>query len=196
MNHFFYFISEPMSQAIQLTFTDKNIDPLKLIKGDLEEYQQPIEFKQVDGKKLGDILDAGYPGLYLISKKLQGVLFEKHLTGWRTFPVNVCDKEGYEILGYQGLSVTGRSGPTYYKQSQIIEKRRVPTGPICRFYKGVFVDHWNGTDFFTPEGTYQIFVTSKTAELLVKNKITNLCLENLADSEISVQSVKPEFRLD
>ena len=67
--------------------------------------------------------------------------------------------------------------------AEIVEKRMVLQGPICKFYKGMSIDNWDGSDFFTPEGTYETFVTKKAADVLKKNKITNLKLINLADSE-------------
>src|SRR3989304_5749304 len=78
----------------------------------------------------------------------------------------------------------------HYQKSEIIEKRLVPHGPLCKYYKGLVIDDWDGSDFFTPEGTYATFVSKKAADVLKKNKITNLNLENLADYQVHVSDVR------
>ena len=189
MKDFFSFMSQPASSTVQAHPSDKNIDHLKLIKGNYEGIDFPITFKQEYGNKLYDILDTGFAGFFLISEKMRKTLEENNLTGWKVFPIKLYDKKGNEITGYHGFSATGHSGPTSYEKSEIIEKRRVPHGPLCKFYKGVNIDNWDGTDFFTPDGTYQTFITKKTADILKKNKITNVYLENLAEKEMNLDNV-------
>jgi len=160
-----------------------------LIKGIYKGIDFPITFKQEYGKNLADILDTGWPSLYLISDRLKGVLEQNSLTGWKTFSIKLYDENGKEIPGYHGFSITGRCSPTNYNNREIIERRMVPNGPICKFYKGVSLDNWDGSDFFTPERTYETFITKKAADLLKKNKITNLKLINLADTETDVDDI-------
>ena len=190
MKDFFDFMSQPASKTVQAHSTDKTIDHLKLIKGNFQGTTFPITFKQEYGNKLYDILDTGYAGFFLISEKMKTVLEENNLTGWKVFPIKLYDRKGNEITGYHGFSVIGHSGPTSYEKSEIIEKRLVPNGPLCRYYKGVTLDNWDGSDFFTPEGTYETFITRKAADILKKNKISNMYLENLAEAEINVRDVK------
>ena len=123
---------------------------------------------------------------------MRKVLEENHLTGWKVFPIKLYDKKGREITGYHGFSITGQSGPTSYEKSEIIEKRLVPNGPLCKYYKGIFIDKWDGTDFFTPDGTYQTFITKKAANILKENKISNMELRNLAEIETNVRYVKKD----
>ena len=52
------------------------------------------------------------------------------------------------------------------------------------------LDQWDGSDFFQPKGDLEIIVTSKTAEIFKKNKISNVFLENLANVEIDEGTVK------
>lgn len=101
------------------------------------------------------------------------------------------DKKGNEINGYQGFSVIGTCGPVSYANSEIIEKRYVPNGPIVKNYKGaeIGLDKWDGTDFFTSEHSYKTVITKKVIEALKKNKITNLKLENITEIEIPVRFV-------
>lgn len=185
-------MSQPASTSVQAHPTEKNIDHLKLIKGNYQRVDFPITFKQEHGNKLYDILNTGYAGLFLISKKMTTVLKENNLTGWKVFSIKLYDKNDNEITRYHGFSIIGHSGPTSYEKSKIIEKRFVPNGPLCRYYKGVTLDNWDESDFFTPEGTSQTFITRKAADILKKNKISNMYLENLADAEINVKDVKPK----
>jgi len=62
-------------------------------------------------------------------------------------------------------------------------------GPICKFYKGIYFDKWDGSDFFTPHENYRIFVTKKAADVLQKNKITNMRIQNSVEIEIDVDNV-------
>jgi len=181
--------SKLLSSTVQAHLTDLNIDHLKLIKGNYQGIKFPLVFKQEYGNKLCDILDTGYASLYLISDRMKTVLEENKLTGWKAFPIELYDKKGNRISGYHGFSITGQSSPTTYDNCEIIEKRMVPNGPVCKFYKGVSIDKWDGSDFFTPEGTYETFITKKAADILKKNKITNLELINLADSEMDVDNI-------
>ena len=189
MKEFFDFSNKLLPSTIQAHIVDLNINRLHLIKGVYQKMESPIFFKQQYGYKLCDILDTGYPGLIIISERMKRILEENHLTGWKVFPIKLYDKKDNEILGYYGFSITGHCGPTSYAKSEIIEKRLVPNGPLCKYYKGVTINDWDGSDFFTPEGTYETFITKKAADILTKNKISNMYLENLAEAEIDVDDV-------
>lgn len=169
---------------------DLSINELKLIKGDYQGCKFPVRFQQKSGKNLYDILDTGHPGLFLISERMRRILQDHGLTGWAVFAIQLADKLGNEIQGYYGFSATGRSGPINYEYSTIIVKRLVPNGPEGQYYKGLFFDRWDGTDFFTPDFTYQTFVTQRAAEILIKNKITNMHLEKLSEVEVHVNDVR------
>ena len=163
----------------------------RLIRGDYIGIIFPVLFKQESGKKLQDILDTGWPSLYLISDKMKVVLEDNDLTGWKTFAVKVLDKQRQEISGYHGLSITGRCGKIDYNKSEVIRKRLVPNGPLAKYYQGLHIglEEWDGTDFFLPAETLWVIITKKAAEALQKNKLTNIRLENLAEIEI------PDFAL-
>jgi hypothetical protein len=162
-----------------------------LIKGDYADINFPIIFKQDYGKKLLDMLGTGHANLFLISDRFKKALEDNHLTGWKTYLIKLYDKKENEIFGYHGFSIVGTSGRLDYRQSEIIEKRLVPTGPICKYYKGVQVnmDSWDGSDFFTPGETYEIVISEKAANILKKEKITNIYLEDLRDIENNVRNI-------
>ena len=191
---FFNFDSKLISSTIQAHATELKTDEngtnnhWNLINGTYKGINFPVNFKQEYGKHLTDILDTGWPSLYLISDRMKEILEKNHLTGWKVFPINLYDKKNKEITGYHGFSTTGRCGPINYKKSTIIEKRLVPTGPIYKYYKGLHIelDQWDGSDFFIPEKTCAIIITQKAANVLKKNKITNIRLKNLADMEMDI----------
>ena len=195
-NIFFDFSSKLASSTFQAYATGLKKDEngvnehWNLIKGNYKGINFPVVFKQECGERLLDILDTGWPSLYLISDRMKAVLNDNKLTGWKTFAIELYDKKGNKITGYDGFSVVGKCGPTNYEKSEIIEKRLVPTGPVCKYYKGIFVDQWDGNDFFTPLGTYGTFVTKRAADMLKKHNISNMHLENLAESEIDVDNVQ------
>lgn len=157
-----------------------------LLVGNFSGIIFPVVFKQEYGKKLQDMLDTGWAGLYLISDNMKTVLEENHLTGWKTFAVKVLDKKGQPIEGYHGLSIIGRCGKIDYSKSEVFEKRLVPQGPLAKFHKGLYVglDEWDGSDFFLPEKYYGTIISSKAAHILKESKLTNIRMTNLAEIEI------------
>ncbi len=181
-------LSNGQAVPINLKTNEKGVsDHSKLIKGQYDGIDFPVIFKQKGKIKLNDILDTGWVSLFLISDNLRMVLEENRLTGWQIFPIRLYDVRGKEINGYHGFSIIGHSGPTSYDKSSIIENEA-----FYPYYKGVSVDKWDGSDFFTPDKTYQIFITNRAAEILKKKKITNIQLENLAEKETPIRHVRRE----
>jgi len=200
IGNFYMFDSKLLSTTIQahaITLSNKEdhdglFDQHRLLKGIYNNIAFPVIFKQEYGKKIEDVLNTGYACLYLISSKFKEVLEENLFTGWKTFPIRLMNKKGHEIQGYYGLSVTGRCGKIDYSKSEIIEKRLVPNGPLGKYYKGLYIglDKWDGCDFFLPEDYYGIVTTSRVAEVLKKEKLTNIRLENLKDISVMVFPTK------
>ena len=194
-NIFFDFSSKLSSSTFQAYATGLKKDEdgvnehWNLIKGNYKGIHFPVVFKQTHGKKLLDILDTGWPSLYLISDRMKTILEDNKLTGWKTYSIELYDKKGNKITGYHGFSVVGNCGPINYEKSEIIEKRLVPTGPVCKYYKGIVVDQWDGDDFFTPLRTYGTFVTKRAVDVLKTHKISNMNLENLANMEVAVDNI-------
>ena len=197
-NVFFEFCSKLSSSTVQAhgqdlkVIDEAGIDEIgMLIKGDYNGIHFPVLFKQQYGSKFTDILGAGWPSLYLISDRMKKILEENKLTGWKSYPIKLYDKKNDEITGYNGFSVTGQCDPIDYSNSDIIEKSRVPGGPLVEFYKGMYIDlgKWDGTDFFSPLRDYGLFTTRKAAEILTNNKITNLRLTDVVDIEINIKTV-------
>jgi hypothetical protein len=162
-------------------------DGLRLVTGYYDTISFPVTFKHEYGKKFHDVLDTGRASLFLISDRMKSVLEKNALSGWQCFPISLLDKKGSEIEGYQGLSVTGRCGPIDVSKSEIIQKRLVPNGPLCTYYKGFYVglDEWDGSDFFLPKYSYGTIISAKAADVIRSNKLTNIQLKTLADIEIN-----------
>lgn len=192
---FYDFISKPVLTT--LTFVPKSInlrnyEERKLIRGDYREINFPIVYEHERGKKIRDILNTGFSSLYLISDRFKEILETNHITGWKSYPVKLLDKMGNEVKGYHGFSITGRCGPIDYSRSEIIEKRYVPEGPLCKLYKGTYIglDEWDGSDFFLPIDSIKIVITERALKILKNNKITNIDIVNLADEETDDDLVK------
>ncbi|MDE3045855.1 MAG: hypothetical protein KGJ02_04340 [Verrucomicrobiota bacterium] len=198
---FFSFSTKIFSSAIlakpvnlkNLTPTTGRLgDARKLVTNHYEDIDFPVVFQEVEGKKWADLLDTGWTSLYLISENMKKILKDNNLTGWDTFDIKILDKKNNEVPGYSGFSVDGRCGKVDYKKCEIIQKRLVSTGPLVRIYKGLHIglEEWDGTDFFLPEGTLEIIITSKAANVFKKNKLTNLYLKNLSEIETNESAVK------
>ena len=190
---FFYSISTRYANVIQVSacnivnirFSDGMYYSKKLLLGEYEDIGFPVVFKQMFGKKRADILGTGTVSLYLISKKFRDVLIENQITGWKTFDVKIYDKKENEIDGYYGLTVTGRSGPMEFKESEIIEKRLVPHGPLSKYYVGCWIDmqSWDGSDFFVIAQSTHIIISNKVYEIIKANNITNIDMSDISEIE-------------
>jgi len=204
INDFFSFSSKLLSSTYQVCAI--NLDKVenpdfefaehKLIQGIYDGILFPVVFQHYSGKKLCDVLDTGWASLYLISDSLRTKLLESKLVGWKTFPIQIVDKKGVEIKGYSGFSIVGRSGPIDYNKSKIIEKRLTSNAPLSKFYKGLYFDleTWDGSDFFLTEKNYGPIVTKRAAEILTRNKFTNIELRNLSEIEMDDYTVKANLK--
>jgi hypothetical protein len=188
----FYWMHEKLlSVTVQAHMVETNFPSgfnqfTNLLMGNYSGINIPVIFKQQYGKRLDDILGTGTAILYLISDRMVEILDKKKLTGWKIFDIKLLDKKDNEIKGYNGFSITGRCGPIDYTRSRIIKKKLVQDGPLSEYYKGLYVglDVWDGSDFFLPKEHYGTIVTSNTADVLKKSKLTNVRLSNLAEIEM------------
>ena len=62
-------------------------------------------------------------------------------------------------------------------------------GQVIRLYKGATIDlsKWDKSDFVVPKVLKGITITKKVAELLEKNKISNLSLDNMTEVGMNVK---------
>ena len=143
--------SDIFAEAIRTyDFSERRNVDYYLMSGEYPEWVSfPVVFHQYDGMKLRDLM-AWADEPFIISDRTVNLLEDNHITGWKTFPVEIYDKKGNLISGYQGFSVTGRGGSTKdgkYKISQ-----------------------WDGSDIFMI-GNGMHHVIERVKILLEENKI-------------------------
>lgn len=157
----------------------------RLLAGDYEGIKFPAIFIHETGRRWEDILGVGTASLYIISEKIKNIFERNNLTGWKTFPIEVLNKEGRKLIGYYGMSITGKCGPVDNSKSEIVPYTRIPYLSGEKAYKGYHVglDKWDGSDFFIPEGVFAIIGSQKVADVFKENQIKRLKPVNLADVE-------------
>jgi len=193
LGNFYELGSAFLKSAIQVRSEALEIaDHFELIRGDYSRWKFPLMFKQSRGSKYYDIIHTGCVNLFLISHHLGEVMNKYDLTGWKTFPVTIYDKQGSLVVGYRGLSIIGRSGPIIYNDATVFNKRLVPNGSMNKYYKGMFIDPdtWDKSDIFLPYGAYNIIVSQKACDVFLDEKISNLRLDNISDIEVDETIVK------
>ena len=137
------------------------------------------------GKNLYDIVSTGYAGLYLFSDKVINVLINNKITGWKTYPCILLDKNNKEVKGYSIFSVMGKCGSIDLSKSATLEKIIVEGGKPTKMLKGLYFDinTWDGSDVFSPEGTMFTFITRKVRNILLKENIPNILMSDIIDYE-------------
>jgi hypothetical protein len=128
----------------------------------------PVFYRGFTGSRMCDMLDMRYDGnCFLISDRMKLLLEENLITGWKCFPVLLFDKKGNEITGYNGFTVIGRGGEMDF----LLPPERIPFGED-HSYVHWRKEQWDGSDIFRIYPNYLV-ITSRTKDLLKKNKITS-----------------------
>lgn len=137
----------------------------------------PVVYRWVSGFRYRDDISYGI-WTHLISDKLHDILIENNVTGWKSYPVLLYDKEGSLIEGYHGFTITGRGG--YYDNFE--DLRNSAPGEI----KGIYnINNWDGSDFFKLNYA-QIAITKKVYVIIRNNKLKAFNLNPLNDVIILV----------
>ena len=150
-----------------------------LLIGEYEPYSFPIVFHQYDGNRLRNVLDTGWPPVYLISDRMRDILIDNNITGWKAYTIELYDKKDRIISGYNGFSVIGRGG-SYDKNYKLgyLDKEKQHFGATTR---GLYnLSNWDGSDFFIM-WYRELIVTERVMKLLKKNKIDAIEYEKLSD---------------
>ncbi len=155
----------------------------------------PLRFYPVDDqykkyekyKTLRDFLHEGVWGSspLLISDHFKTILEKNKITGWKTYPAILCDREGNEITTpkYHGFTITGRCGPRIlYRPQETLYKKDVDRD---LFDGKVHLDAatWDGSDIFFEEEYWDIFISARAAKVFKKQN--ELIIEPL-DRDFSV----------
>lgn len=135
-----------------------------------EDVSFPVVFKEhrESGKKMRDILDNRSIANYLISDRFRDALEQEGITGWKCYPVEIYDKKGNLVHGYNGFSVTGRAGKMQEHKVPPVELGYHPESYGCYFDS----DSWDGSDIFNTENSNYLIVTERFIEVIRKYKIT------------------------
>lgn len=173
-----------------------------LLCGEYENYKFPVIFLSKDSEyiknnKKTDFLNTGYGGLiYAVSEKVVDVLSSNNITGWKTYPVEVYDRNENYIGGYYGFTITGRCLALKPSLAEPYVKQ-YPGGPY-NTYKGhpLNLDYWDGSDIFLLQGTTFQFVSKKVKNIIKKNKLTNICFEDIAEFTEIMFKGKPYWELN
>ena len=115
---------------------------------------------------------------YVVTEKVIEVLSTNNITGWKTYPVEVYDKNENYIGGYHGLTITGRCMAV---KPSLTELYVDSNGN--KSFKGLPLDleTWNGSDLFLLQGLFPVYFTKKAVDAVKKNKLTNIYFEDIAD---------------
>lgn len=138
----------------------------------------PILIWQQDsnyGNKLRDVLCCGR-SLFLISDRLKALLAGHGLTGWKTYPIELYDKKGNRVEGYNGFSITGRAGNLCKFDTPPMELGYSPKS--CGWY--FEFDKWDGSDIFRVF-PHLIVITKRFAEVLLGHKVSGIEIARLTD---------------
>lgn len=149
--------------------------------GNYEGYEFPIVFREVageSGKQMRDVLDNRSLITYLISDRMRDLLIDNNITGWECYEIEMYDKKGNIVSGYNGFSVTGKCNDMVKIDFENIIKDKK------RDYfeaKGAMFDieKWDGSDIFRAGG-WRI-ITKKVYELFKKHKITAIEMTRMTD---------------
>jgi len=142
--------------------------------GEYPDYLQfPVAFRYLDGRIMRDLLDMRYPHCFLISDRVRDLLGKELITGWKPFPIILFDKQGEEIKGYNGFTVTGRSGSVCFS----IDRKDIPIGEMKKY---VFWNNqqWDGSDIFLIKPNYMV-CTQRVIKLLKSHNVDALSYQPL-----------------
>jgi hypothetical protein len=149
--------------------------------------EQPLgelEFRAMKGSRPADVMGTTLLSLRLVSQRFADLLLDNRFTGWHTHPVNLYDKKGNSIEGYQCLVVTGRAGPIDRSRSHIrLDPPPVPQGAPTYVEVGMYYDpdSWDGSDIFIPQSTTAICVAERVKDAVEKAGLTNVQFTALSD---------------
>lgn len=183
MNIFFMFGSRNISTTVDLDLYPEEKfgidDVIRLTRGEFENIEFPVVYKQNYGKQWRDMLETGWLNFWPVSDRMIQVLEENEITGWKTFPIIIYDKKGNKVDGYHGFSVIGRAGAVEWDKREPVKIKGVDKKTEFDYFKGFPIDMepWDGSDIFIPGNDRAIITTERAAEIMNKAKLTNISFE-------------------
>jgi hypothetical protein len=158
---------------------------LDIFRGDVVP-PTPLAFHRKTGWRAHDLLSTGLVSLKLVSDRVIQLFQENAFSGWSTYPVLARGKDGEQLDGYYGLSVTGRCGPIDNSMSEEVWRdSSSPQGNRYQAWLGLYFreNAWDGSDIFSPDRTSFVFVVEKVKNAMEKAKLTNFEFQRLTEFE-------------
>jgi hypothetical protein len=139
---------------------------------------RPLSVVVNRGRVFEDFMKGVPVTLVLVSDALVTALLDLQVTGWETYPIDFRTARGAVISGYQGLAITGRSGP--------IDRSRSHLRMRSRLKMGVFIDEssWDGSGMFMTEDRAAVLVRDWVAKKLAAASLSGVNV--LHPSELSL----------
>ena len=79
----------------------------RLYKGSFKP-STPLKLGAYQGGQLADFLWSGLIPIFCVSSRVIESLLSTSITGWNTYPVEVFGRNNEPLVGYHGLSITGK----------------------------------------------------------------------------------------
>jgi hypothetical protein len=159
----------------------------KLVNGELRP-DDAIVFRYHIGATAMDLVGTTYSSRVLLSDRIIAALNAANLRGFLAYPCHIFGKDGNEIAGYRGFSVTGRCGPP--DDSQLDNSKELQGNQFAKV-KGLYFDPktWDGSDIFLVQNTRHICVTQAVYDTVQALNPSNIRFTAL--TEVSRTVTKP-----
>lgn len=164
-----------------------------ILLSNYENVSFPLIYEQdkETGDRLEDMISTSTGILYVISERFKNLLEENNVSGWKTYPVRIKNRNQIEIYGYYGFSVIGRAGKEEItKRERVIIEDTLFKDPV--WYKGFYpgFSEWDGSDIFLCKDYLGVIVTKRVHDIIKKEKITGVSFETLSENMYSNRAMK------
>lgn len=186
-----YSLRDPLSNRSLRGNFEAREDCLALTRGETTTTETTRISWAMGGGMPSDVIWTTSAHPLIVHRRVVDLLREHGLAGWRTYPVDVTDKQGESHPDYQGLVISGRCGTVDLSRSVVVLSQ-YPAGWYPHFLGRYFAeDSWDGSDIFmeTPDSIGRVtahkFVTEKVRQVFDRAKIKNVHLQRLTEESVS-----------
>ena len=156
---------------------------LRVLFGEIDNSNRIFQFSYYGGKNFTDILRP-YGFVYLISSKLQRILDDNEISGFKLYDAELRQKNGEVRTDYKILGITGRCNDSLKDHYDIIPVQNTYSGTWANYYTNKKIYGWDGSDIFVAPNTLFIFINLKLRKILLREKISNIHIESLKDIRV------------
>ena len=168
----FFMLGDPVERRA-LRIASRNLDreeSLSIRRGG--EPARTVVARPTHGTQLRDFLWPSSIVPVVVRERVVDLLTSEGLTGWRTYDVEVFDRDGIRLPEFVGFQVTGHVGA--------VPDPPVDGGPA---YFDFDVETWDGSDFFRPEDSGTWFISPRAERALRAANVRNVSVRPIADVE-------------